>query len=207
MKLKYYLRGAGIGLIIATLILMIATALHPNQELSDEEIIARAEKLGMVMKTDAEKEDKKTLADLDDPNAEETDDNPLQEDAKEDPIEDTKEDPKEDPTEAANTETDPDKTDTNQGPTEKTQQNTGDEESPKVEVIEKVEVTIVPGEYSDKVSKKLQKAGLIDDAESFNKYLAEKKYDNLIQPGNYEIPKDSDYDSIIKIITEKKKKS
>ena len=61
MKLKYYLRGVGIGLIVATLILMIASSLHSNKDMSDAEIIARAEELGMVMKADAEKEDKKTL--------------------------------------------------------------------------------------------------------------------------------------------------
>ena len=202
MKLKYYLRGVGIGLIIATLILMIATALHSNKDLSDEEIIARAEELGMVMKSDAEKEDKKTLADLDDPNAEETDDKTLQEDSTEDQTEEQTEDTKQE----ENTKADQ-KQDTAEKTEEQTQQDTGDEKQPTVDVIEKVEVTIVPGEYSDKVSKKLQKAGLIDDAESFNKYLAKKKYDNLIQPGNYEIPKDADYDAIIKIITEKKKKS
>lgn len=199
MKLKYYLRGVGIGLIVATLIWMITAALHPNTDISDEEIIARAEELGMVMKADEEKDENKTLADLDDPNTEEADDKTLQEDAKEDQ--------KEDSAETAKTETDQDKTDPAQEVSEQTQQNTGDAEQSKMEVIEKVEITIVPGEYSDKVSKKLQKAGLIDDAEAFNKYLAEKKYDNLVQPGNYEIPKDSDYDSIIKIITEKKKKN
>ena len=203
MKLKYYLRGVGIGLIVATLILMIASALHSNKDMSDEAIIARAEELGMVMKADAEKEDKKTLADLEDPNAEETDDKTLQEDAKENPTEDQTEDTKQ---EADNTKADQ-KQDTAEKSEKQTQKDTGSKEQQKVEVIEKVEVTIVPGEYSDKVSKKLLKAGLIDDAEIFNKYLAEKNYDNLIQPGNYEIPKGSDYDAIIKIITEKKKKS
>lgn len=203
MKLKYYLRGVGIGLIVATLILMIASALHSNKDMSDEEIIARAEELGMVMKADAEMEDKKTLADLEDPDAEETDEKTLQEDAKENPTEDQTEDTKQ---EADNTKADQ-KQDTAEKSEEQTQKDTGSKEQQKVEVIEKVEVTIVPGEYSDKVSKKLLKAGLIDDAEIFNKYLAEKNYDNLIQPGNYEIPKGSDYDAIIKIITEKKKKS
>ena len=47
MKLKYYLRGMGIGIIITTLIFTLAWILFkPNR--SDEEIIARAEKLGMV---------------------------------------------------------------------------------------------------------------------------------------------------------------
>ena len=188
MKLKYYLRGVGIGLIIATLIMMISTALHSNKDISDEEIIARAEKLGMVMKTETKTEDKKTLADLDDPNKEETEDESSQEDVQEEQKNEESEDTSSDGKEEA----------------ENSQQNSTEDEQPRVEVIEKVEITVVPGEYSDKVSKKLQKAGLIDDAEHFNKYLAQKNYDNLIQPGNYEISTDSDYDEIIKIITEKK---
>lgn len=51
MKLKYYLRGLGIGMIAATLILMIAFS-NQKTELSDAEIIERAEALGMVMKED-----------------------------------------------------------------------------------------------------------------------------------------------------------
>ena len=48
MKLKYYLRGLGIGIIVTTVILMIS---FPGKEekLTDEEIIARAKQLGMVM--------------------------------------------------------------------------------------------------------------------------------------------------------------
>ncbi len=52
MKLKYYLRGLGIGIIVTTLVLMIAYSGHKT-ELTDEEIIARAEDLGMVMKEDS----------------------------------------------------------------------------------------------------------------------------------------------------------
>lgn len=56
MKLKYYLRGLGIGILVATVILIISFSGH-KADLSDEEIIARAQALGMVMteqkKTDA----------------------------------------------------------------------------------------------------------------------------------------------------------
>ena len=47
MRFKYYLRGAGIGVIVATLVLSIAFLFHDN--ISDEEVIRRAMKLGMVM--------------------------------------------------------------------------------------------------------------------------------------------------------------
>lgn len=48
MKLKYYLRGLGIGIITATIILMIAFAMR-GSAISDEEIIRRAKNLGMIM--------------------------------------------------------------------------------------------------------------------------------------------------------------
>ena len=47
MKLKYYLRGLGIGMILTTFILMISFS---GKKMSDEEVIKRAEELGMVMK-------------------------------------------------------------------------------------------------------------------------------------------------------------
>lgn len=48
MRFKYYLRGLGIGIIVATMILSISFAIH-GDNLSDAEIMRRAEKLGMVM--------------------------------------------------------------------------------------------------------------------------------------------------------------
>ena len=53
MKLKYYLRGLGIGIIVTTILLMIAFALH-KPTMSDADIIARAKQLGMVMPEDEE---------------------------------------------------------------------------------------------------------------------------------------------------------
>lgn len=53
MKLKYYLRGLGIGIMITTIILMIGFARNKNT-LSDDEIIARAKQLGMVMPEEQE---------------------------------------------------------------------------------------------------------------------------------------------------------
>jgi len=47
MKLKYYLMGLGIGIFITTLVLSVG---NRKETLSDEEIIARARELGMVMK-------------------------------------------------------------------------------------------------------------------------------------------------------------
>jgi len=47
MKLKYYMRGIGIGVIVTTIILVIAFSFVGN-DISDKEVIDRAKKLGMV---------------------------------------------------------------------------------------------------------------------------------------------------------------
>ncbi|MGN0161273.1 MAG: hypothetical protein ACI4AQ_07800 [Lachnospiraceae bacterium] len=57
MKLKSYLRGLGLGMVVTTLILVIAFSAR-NHELTDEEIIAKAKELGMV-ETSAFGSDKK----------------------------------------------------------------------------------------------------------------------------------------------------
>ena len=48
MKLKYYLRGIGFGIIFATII-MTVSSVGNKTKLSQEEIIAEATKLGMIM--------------------------------------------------------------------------------------------------------------------------------------------------------------
>ena len=47
MKLKYYMRGIGIGVVVTTIILVIAFSFAGN-DISDKEVIDRAKKLGMV---------------------------------------------------------------------------------------------------------------------------------------------------------------
>ena len=66
-----------------------------------------------------------------------------------------------------------------------------------------VHFEIKGGEYSDSICRRLQKDGLIDDAGAFNKYLIGKKYDNLILPGSYDIPKGATYDEIAALLTRK----
>lgn len=179
MKLKYYLRGVGFGMIIATLVLMVAFTVHREQPLTDDEIIARATALGMVKAEEL-------------PTSEKLSDSKLT-DSKE-----TKQESEAEEISAQKQE--PEIVDVQKESDDKT--NAKEEK----EVVEQVEITIVGGEYSDKVCKKLKKAGLIEDVDDFNKYLSKSGYDNLIQPGNYVIPMGSDYDAIIKIITERKDK-
>jgi hypothetical protein len=51
LKFKYYLRGIGLGILFATLLMTAAIYYHGNS-ISDQEIIERAQGLGMVMPSD-----------------------------------------------------------------------------------------------------------------------------------------------------------
>ncbi len=52
MKLKYFLRGVGVGVIFGALIMMAAYLISGSHKISDKEIIERAENLGMVKQED-----------------------------------------------------------------------------------------------------------------------------------------------------------
>ena len=56
MRFKYYLRGLGLGILATVLILAISGNVK-KEKLSDQEIINRAEALGMVMVDDSETEE------------------------------------------------------------------------------------------------------------------------------------------------------
>lgn len=166
MKLKYYLRGLGIGIIVTTIIFMICIHVKGDAILSDKEIKKRAEELGMVMAEQTD--DGKTIQDLQKENEKKNDEGQDTESKK-------------------NGETD--------------QAAQSQEEQNKVELVQ---FNIVPGEYSDTISQKLLDAGLIDDKAAFSKYINETGYDNFMQPGDFVIPKGSNYEEIAKILTTKK---
>lgn len=63
MKLKYYLKGFGVGVLFATVILSISLLLNrQHTELTDEQIMARARELGMEMVSREEESDKETVS-------------------------------------------------------------------------------------------------------------------------------------------------
>lgn len=195
MKLKYYLRGIGIGVIITTIVLTIAFSIQKNKQITDEEIIERAAALGMVMPDEIPERDTLANAEANKEAAQE------KEFAKEEmtATDESKATDKEQVSKSASDSvTKTDKTTSEKNVTEKSKKSKAEKT-----VVEQVELSIVGGEYSDIICEKLRKAGLIEDAEDFNKYLAQGGYDNQLQPGTYVIPKDADYDTIIKIITTK----
>ena len=184
MKLKFYLRGLGIGILVTTVILGIASG--RKQNMSDEEVIKRARELGMVEST--------LLTNLPDQGKEET--QPEESEMQETKPEETK------PEESKAEETKPDETKPEESKAEETKpEESQPEETQNKETDKMVSIVITKGESSTSVSKSLQKAGLVEDAAAFDKYLCANGYDKKIVTGTYEIPIGASEEEIAHLIT------
>lgn len=194
MKLKYYLRGLGIGMIVTALILGISFSHRQGQEtqiLTDDQIRERAEQLGMVDSSEL------TLAALQ---------NSVQQQAQEN-TEKTEASP-EPETEETTTTSEPENT--MEPETTAAPENTVEPEAtPQPETIaaseasQTVTVTVKKGASSGSVSSRLQEAGLVEDAKTFDNYLCNNGYSRSINPGTYEIVPGTSEEEIAKIITGK----
>ncbi len=191
MKLKYYLRGLGVGVICTAIIMGIALSGNKKEKLTDAEIIERARLLGMVMEEDSggkssekketeaeQKEDSKTPENQDNKAKEEKDDKDKDDDGESDSVK-PEEEKKDEPSDSSS-------------PTESTE-NSGDTQN-------MVEFEIKQGEFSDVVSQKLFQAGLIPDAEEFNNYMRQKGVDDSLRVGVHLIPAGATQDEIIEIL-------
>lgn len=181
MRIKYYIRGIGIGIIFATLVLTISfyfgKGSFAKEKLSDEEIIERATELGMVMEASTE----------------EGTDEGTDENAEENPVEVAEE------SDESNTE----KEATVTAEAAPQIEDIASSDSEEAETITYVPFTVRGGESSEIVSKNLKKAGLIDSVDDFNKYLSKIKVDNLIQSGTFYVKQGSSYDDIAALLVNK----
>ena len=199
MKLKYYLRGLGIGMIVTALILGISFSHRQGQEtqiLTDDQIRERAEQLGMVDSSEL------TLAALQN-SVQQAQENTEKTEASPEPE-----------TEETTTTSEPETTvapeNTTEPETTAAPENTVEPEAtPQPETIaaseasQTVTVTVKKGASSGSVSNRLQEAGLVEDAKSFDNYLCNNGYSRSINPGTYEIDPGTSEEEIAKIITGK----
>lgn len=221
MKLKYYLRGLGIGILVSTIILTISFA-GKKGDISDEEVIARAKTLGMVMEYDKksdtipkgteqtdipEETETQTKAEPDTQEVQKPADTESQTEKPDEPqTEKPGEQPAEPQTEKASEQpADPKNEKNGEQPAEVQEQNTQEPERPKdaeeAATPQVKEFVVDRGASSDKVAEKLFKEGLVDDAAAFNRYLVENHYDSSIQNGTFQITEGASYEEISKILT------
>lgn len=200
MKLKYYLRGLGIGIIVTTVILMISFGKR-EAKLSDEEIISRAEVLGMVMPEESSEIDETNT-----PETDETEPDVLPESEQEPGIpEDTQagdmpQVPED--TQVGDMPQVPEDTQIGDIPPESesepeipedtsagTQQGAAGQDGVPTQAGEGIyRLVIEKGDVCRIVCEKLAAAGVVSDAEALRRYLFEIGYASNISVGMYDIP-------------------
>ena len=212
MKLKYYLRGLGIGMIVTALILGISFSNRQDQTsqiMTDDQIRERAPELGMVDSSEL------TLAALQNSEKQPTEGTP----------EETTQTQEQNNIEAEPETTVPAETqatvepETTQEPeataepepekTAEPEKTVGPETTAEPEVTEAPQrtqtasITIQRGDDSGSASRRLYEAGLVENAKAFDNYLCNNGYSRSINPGTYEIAPGTSEEEIAKIITGK----
>ncbi|MBQ6441010.1 MAG: hypothetical protein IJJ13_00255 [Lachnospiraceae bacterium] len=209
MKLKYYLRGAGIGVIVSTLILMIAFGVYqgktkenaPTETETASKDLTIAEALS-ELETEAGTETAETEEPAITP--EETE---AQQPETSEAVEETAEEEAGDEAEAVD-DTDGQETMENGGERIEPDDNTGegedagaDVEDTGVTVKKTVSVVVRNGDSPMVVSRMLAEAGVVDDADLFYRYLLDHGLNDGIEVGSFSIPEGADYETIAKLIT------
>jgi hypothetical protein len=242
MKLKYYMRGLGIGILITTIVLSIG---GKKEKITDEEIMARAKELGMVMtkddtddnleevlekslgKPDSETDEVENNKDVNEQvdTNEQADadeqidvDEPVETDEQVDADEIPDSDMKSDTNEEQGVDESINEgfnsgTDTTEDTSEPIEENndmdidditeTTDEDttgSVTDEQASQITFTIIKGMSSRQVSELLVQKGLIKDALDFDNYIKRQGKASVIRIGTYTLPKDADYQTILKAI-------
>ena len=200
MKLKYYLRGLGIGMIVTALILGISFSNRQDQTsqiMTDDQIRERAAELGMVDSSEL------TLAALQNSEKQPTEGTP----------EETTQTQEQNNIEAEPETTVPAETQATVDPeatAEPEPEKTAGPETPaEPEVTEAPQrtqtasITIQRGDDSGSASRRLYEAGLVENAKAFDNYLCNNGYSRSINPGTYEIAPGTSEEEIAKIITGK----
>lgn len=217
MKLKYYLRGLGIGMAVTALILGISFSGRQGQEaqtLTDEQIRERASELGMVDSSEL------TLAALAS-SAAQTPEATIEPEAAAEPETTTEPEATAEPETTTEPEataepeatTEPEataepETMTEPEATTEPKMTTEPDATAEPELITAPEqsqttITIKKGSDSGSVSRMLYEAGLVENAKAFDNYLCNNGYSRSINPGIYEIAPGTSEEEIAKIITGK----
>lgn len=190
MKKKYFVRGLGIGIIFGALIMLAAYLTSGKGSLSDEEVMKRAQELGMVKKSeyvlDSEVTSEETTTE-----AVTTEAPATTEKATEAPATTEK------ATEAATTEAaTTEKSTTEKAPTEAATTEQTDTKT-------KATITVSGGMSSETISSLLEDAGLVDSASKFNSFLVQNGYDKKLETGSFDISGGMTYEEIAGILTTK----
>lgn len=227
MKLKSYLRGLGLGMIVTTLILVLAFRAR-NKEMTDEEIIARAQELGMVEtslygsntsneeETTVKQENETTPQETSgegmiDPEGTSEPETPseMETPSETEPTKEVETTSATEATKEVETTSAPEPTKepqtekTTEKPTEKETEKETETQKPQETKPENEVITLIFEDISsaDKASKILYDAGIIQSVENFNAYLSEQGLATKVGEGEFQFKKGMTFEEIANIIT------
>ncbi len=213
MKLKYYLRGLGIGMLVVALLLTVSGS--TGAKMSDEAVKRRAAELGMVEKDKTvlgelgsetvSGETAKPESDVSEPDK--------KEEAPEEPAEADEnaaqriEQPEEDENAAKQQIEQPEEDAAEQNQAQDIEER-ADEVADRAEEIAEnapagrvVTLEVRRGDSSVSVARRAAEAGLVQSAADFDVFLCRNGYDKRISVGNYEITEGASEKEIADIIT------
>lgn len=198
MKLKYYLRGLGTGIAVTALIIGISAIVSPKKIMTDEEVITRAKELGMVERTVLSELEAESEGKEEEPEAPPKKEGEMKTEEESPETEELKSDGEE--TEEPILEEPEIEVETNDGE-ERIVPESQTAEFGMPDEAGIVQFSIIRGDSSDSVSRRLEEAGLVDSAVEYDRYLCRNGYDKRIQTGNYDIPANATQEEIAIIIT------
>lgn len=210
VRFKYYLRGCGLGILVASLVFIVSLHAHGGA-MSDEKAMQRASELGMIMPDDTQTQEAET----------QTTELPV----KETNLPDTQR------TTQAVTQKVPQNDTQNRRSVillrnrmthqksrrkrrkkrkkhrtlkrKKKRRKKRRRPRRKKQKKEKVSITIKGGEVCREIAQDLQEKGLVKDAEDFRKYMQDHNYARYIRVGTFTLEKGMNYSEIAKVLTKK----
>ena len=201
MKIRYYLRGLGIGILVTSIFFLVSNG-NANQTMTDEQVKARARELGMtesmvladlaVKETteEAVEEIVESIVEEDTVEAGTLEESTIEESATEETAtakeeESVSEEEASVPEEESLEEMSEEEPSSEAGENEPVKE--AEEEAGSAPNTEPVTIMVNRGEGSDTVSRRLQEAGLVADAHEYDRYLMANGYDKKIGAGEHVI--------------------
>lgn len=205
MKIRYYLRGLGLGILVTAVFFMLGG--NSKQTMSDEMIKERAKELGMIENT--------VLADIG-TTAESVEETISGAEVETEVVSEEESAPETIVEEVTETEVTEEVTVEEATQTESVEESVeestveeSEEVTSQIEETEEAEkpsdgqifsIIVNKGEGSDTVSQRLYEAGLVDDPYAYDKYLMQNGYDRRIGAGEHLIPSGSSWQEIAQIL-------
>lgn len=222
MKLKFYLRGMGVGIILTALLLHF-TLPEANASMTDEEIMQRAEQLGMIQNTilsdvttmgnnrddavlsenqpDADVSDNEVAADSGEESVFATAASTPTPSVSPSSIPTPSATPASTSTPSATPTSTPTAASTPTPSASATATPTPTPTPVADDTTEYVIITVVGGDSSYTVARKVAEAGLVSSAAEYDEFLCTNGFDKTLCVGNHQIPVDATEEEIALILT------